>query len=208
EPYYVVADDKKKKVTELRKELKQADELYLATDADREGEAIAWHLLEVLKPKVPVYRMAFTEITEEGIKRGLENVREIDTDLVDAQETRRILDRLYGYEISPVLWRKVGPGLSAGRVQSVATRLVVERERERMAFVPASYWDIGAEFGTDAEESLGAKLSAVDDTRAATGRDSDDKGQLNAEAGVVHLDEASAQSLAGGLEHAELAATS
>ncbi|WP_022869417.1 type I DNA topoisomerase [Yaniella halotolerans] len=208
EPYYVVADDKKKKVTELRKALKTADELYLATDADREGEAIAWHLLEVLKPKVPVYRMAFTEITEEGIDRALENIRELDTDLVDAQETRRILDRLYGYEISPVLWRKVGPGLSAGRVQSVATRLVVERERERMAFVPASYWDITANFFTDSEESFAAKLSAIDDARVATGRDFNDDGQLKPKADVVHLDEASAQSLAGGLENAEFAITS
>src|SRR5690625_1001440 len=177
EPFYVVADDKKKKVSELRKALKSADELYLATDADREGEAIAWHLLEVLKPKVPVYRMAFTEITEECIQRALENMREFDTDLVDAKEPRRILDRLYGYEISPVLWRKVGPGLSAGRVQSVATRLVVERERERMAFVPASYWDITANFVTDAEESFAAKLSAIDDARVATGRDFNDDGQ-------------------------------
>lgn len=208
EPYYVVADNKKKKVTELRKALKTADELYLATDADREGEAIAWHLLEVLKPKVPVYRMAFTEITEEGIERALENIRELDTDLVDAQETRRILDRLYGYEISPVLWRKVGPGLSAGRVQSVATRLVVERERERMAFVPASYWDITANFFTDAEESFAAKLSAIDDASVATGRDFNDDGQLKPKADVVHLDQASAQSLAGGLESAEFTITS
>lgn len=136
EPYYVISDSKRSKVRELKQRLKEADELYLAPDADREGEAIAWHLLEVLKPKVPVYRMTFTEITREGITRALENVREIDQDLVDAQETRRILDRLFGYELSPVLWRKVGKGLSAGRVQSVATRLVVERERERMAFIP------------------------------------------------------------------------
>src|SRR5699024_11025066 len=198
----------KKKVAELRKALKTADELYLATDADREGEAIAWHLLEVLKPKVPVYRMAFTEITEEGIQRALENIRELDTDLVDAQETRRILDRLYGYEISPVLWRKVGPGLSAGRVQSVATRLVVERERERMAFVPASYWDLTADFVTDDEESFTAKLSAVDNIRVATGRDFDDEGQLKSKAEVVHLDQSSAQSLATGLAATEFAITS
>ena len=208
EPYYVVADEKKKKVSELRKALKQADELYLATDADREGEAIAWHLLEVLKPKVPVYRMAFTEITEEGIQRALENIREIDTDLVDAQETRRILDRLYGYEISPVLWRKVGPGLSAGRVQSVATRLVVERERERMAFVPAGYWDLTADFVTDAEESFAAKLSAVDERRVATGRDFTDDGQLKPKADVIQLDETSARSLASGLENTEFKITS
>jgi DNA topoisomerase-1 len=141
-PYYVVSPDKKKKVAELKAQLKDADELYLATDGDREGEAIAWHLLEVLKPKVPVHRMTFTEITRESLQRALENLRELDTDLVDAQETRRVLDRLYGYEISPVLWRKVSRGLSAGRVQSVVTRLVVERERERMAFRSASYWDL------------------------------------------------------------------
>ena len=141
-PYYRVDPGKKKKVSELKALLKNADELYLATDEDREGEAIAWHLLEVLKPTIPVKRMVFHEITPEAIARALENPRELDTSLVDAQETRRILDRLYGYEVSPVLWRKVNRGLSAGRVQSVATRLVVERERERMAFVPADYWDL------------------------------------------------------------------
>jgi DNA topoisomerase I len=129
-----VSADKKKKVTELKAALKDADELYLATDGDREGEAIAWHLLEVLKPKVPVYRMTFGEITKEAIQRAMGNLRDVDTALVDAQETRRVLDRLYGYEISPVLWRKVARGLSAGRVQSVVTRMVVDRERERMAF--------------------------------------------------------------------------
>src|SRR5690625_1045318 len=145
EPYYVVSPDKKKKVAELRKALKDADELYLATDEDREGEAIAWHLLEELKPKVPVKRMVFHEITREAIERALENTREVDTRRVAARETRRILDRLYGYEISPVLWRKVRQGLSAGRVQSVATRLVVDRERERMAFIAAEYWDLAGE---------------------------------------------------------------
>ncbi|MDQ1641614.1 MAG: topoisomerase, partial [Actinomycetota bacterium] len=146
EPFYVVDADKKKKVAELRKLLKGADELLLATDEDREGEAIAWHLLQVLEPKVPVRRMVFHEITREAIQRAVENTRDIDQHLVDAQETRRILDRLYGYEVSPVLWRKVRQGLSAGRVQSVATRLVVERERERMAFRSASYWDIEGVF--------------------------------------------------------------
>ena len=144
-PLYVVDPDKKKKVDELKRELKDADELLLATDEDREGEAIAWHLLEVLKPKVPVKRMVFHEITRDAIERALGETRDIDDRLVDAQETRRILDRLYGYEVSPVLWKKVTQGLSAGRVQSVATRLVVERERERMAFVAASYWDIVGE---------------------------------------------------------------
>ena len=148
EAYYVVDNDKKKKVAELKRLLKQADELYLATDEDREGEAIAWHLLETLQPHVPVKRMVFHEITREAIQRAVTDTRELDTALVDAQETRRILDRLYGYEVSPVLWRKVRQGLSAGRVQSVATRLVVERERERMAFRAASYWDVEGEFTT------------------------------------------------------------
>ena len=142
EPLYVVDPKKTKVVTSLRAKLKDADELLLATDEDREGEAIAWHLVQVLKPKVPVRRMVFHEITRGAIERALGETRDIDERLVDAQETRRILDRLYGYEVSPVLWRKVMSGLSAGRVQSVATRLVVERERERMAFVAAEYWDI------------------------------------------------------------------
>ncbi|GAB3192740.1 type I DNA topoisomerase [Nesterenkonia suensis] len=205
EPYYVISESKKKKVTELKRALKEASELYLATDADREGEAIAWHLLEVLKPKVPVYRMTFTEITREGITRALDNVRQIDEDLVDAQETRRILDRLYGYEISPVLWRKVGRGLSAGRVQSVATRLVVERERERMAFIPASYWDLSGTFTTEAEESFSAKLHAVDGARVASGSDFDDRGQLKStrsKSEVTVLDRQAAESLAEGLTNA------
>lgn len=208
EPYYVVYPDKKKRVTELKRELKDASALYLATDADREGEAIAWHLLQELKPKVPVYRMTFTEITKEGIARGLENIREIDADLVDAQETRRILDRLFGYEISPVLWRKVARGLSAGRVQSVATRLVVERERERMAFVPASYWDLDGTFtaqeGPGAGESFTARLATVDGRRIASGRDFTDRGVLkdSAEGKVATLTEATATALAEGLQGA------
>ena len=141
-PIYVVSPDKKKKVSDLRAKLKECDKLLLATDPDREGEAIAWHLLETLKPKVPVERMVFNEITESAIREAAENTRELDMDLVEAQETRRILDRLYGYEVSPVLWKKVMPRLSAGRVQSVATRVIVERERERMAFIAAEYWDI------------------------------------------------------------------
>ncbi|GAA4775300.1 type I DNA topoisomerase [Citricoccus nitrophenolicus] len=208
EPYYVVYPDKRKRVADLKRLLKDSSALYLATDADREGEAIAWHLLQELKPKVPVYRMAFTEITKEGIARGLENVREIDADLVDAQETRRILDRLFGYEISPVLWRKVRQGLSAGRVQSVATRLVVERERERMAFIPASYWDLDGTFTADegkgAGESFTARLNTVDGQRIATGRDFDDRGQLKKSAAgkVATLTEATATALASGLQGA------
>ncbi|KQR11904.1 type I DNA topoisomerase [Cellulomonas sp. Leaf334] len=199
-PYYVVDADKKKKVSELKKLLKDSDELFLATDEDREGEAIAWHLLQELKPKVPVKRMVFHEITPEAIQRALENTRELDDRLVDAQETRRILDRLYGYEVSPVLWRKVRQGLSAGRVQSVATRLVVERERERMAFVAADYWDVTGTFAVldDAEPSFDARLTSVDGRRVATGRDFLDTGQLRA-ADVAHLDEARATSLVAGL---------
>ena len=201
EPYYVVSPDKKKKVAELKAALKDADELYLATDGDREGEAIAWHLLQVLKPKVPVHRLTFPEITREAIQRALQEMRDVDVAMVDAQETRRILDRLYGYEISPVLWRKVARGLSAGRVQSVATRLVVERERERMAFRPASYWDLLGTFATEAAETFKAKLVAVDGARVATGKDFTDRGQLKS-SNVAHLDEASASSLAAGLASA------
>ncbi|MDT0189924.1 type I DNA topoisomerase [Rothia terrae] len=202
EPYYVVNTDKKKKVTELKRKLKEADALYLATDGDREGEAIAWHLLEVLKPKVPVYRLTFPEITREAIERAFSELREIDSNMVNAQETRRVLDRLYGYEISPVLWRKVSRGLSAGRVQSVATRLVVERERERMAFTSANYWNLSGLFTTGSNESFTAKLSAVDGVRVASGKDFADNGQLKSSAKVAHLDEAAATSLASGLENA------
>src|SRR5581483_8558939 len=169
EPYYVVDPDKTKVVAQLKRKLKDADELLLATDEDREGEAIAWHLLQVLKPdalkpKVPVKRMVFHEITRPAIEEALANPRPVDERLVDSQETRRILDRLYGYEVSPVLWKKVMPRLSAGRVQSVATRLVVERERERMAFVSASYWDIEGLFDPGA---FAARLVAVDGKRVA-----------------------------------------
>jgi DNA topoisomerase-1 len=178
--YYVVDPDKRKKVAELKRLLKDADELLLATDEDREGEAIAWHLLEVLKPKVPVRRMVFHEITKEAIIRAANETRQLDTRLVDAQETRRILDRLYGYEVSPVLWRKVRQGLSAGRVQSVTTRIVVERERERMAFRAASYWDVEGDFAPDsaAAQTFTARLSMVDGRRVATGRDFGDDGVL------------------------------
>ena len=199
-PYYRVDPDKKKKVTELRKLLKEADELYLATDEDREGEAIAWHLLEVLKPKVPVKRLVFHEITPEALERALENTREIDYDLVYAQETRRILDRLYGYEISPVLWRKVRAGLSAGRVQSVATRLVVERERERMAFVSADYWDLDIDLQAPGQaESFAAKLTAVDGQKIAQGRDFTDEGTLKPSAKVRILGQQDVEELAAKL---------
>ena len=200
-PYYVVSDSKKKTVADLKKALKGADELYLATDEDREGEAIAWHLLEVLKPTVPVKRMVFHEITKDAIQKARDNTREIDTALVDAQETRRILDRLYGFEVSPVLWRKVGPGLSAGRVQSAATRLVVQRERERLAFRSAEYWDLLATLGSD-EDAAGtaftAKLTKVGGTRIASGRDFDDLGVLAQ--GVVLVDGDVAGSLAAALQ--------
>ncbi|KOV78536.1 DNA topoisomerase I [Nocardia sp. NRRL S-836] len=205
EPLYVVSADKKSLVTELREALKDVDELYLATDGDREGEAIAWHLLETLKPKVPVRRMVFHEITESAIQAAAANPRDLDQDLVDAQETRRILDRLYGYEVSPVLWKKVMPKLSAGRVQSVATRLVVERERERMKFVSASYWDISAQMDAGAQAAprqFGARMVAVDGTRLATGRDFGSDGKLTGKADVTVLDEAQARALAAGLENA------
>jgi DNA topoisomerase-1 len=205
--YYVVDPDKRKKVAELKRLLKDADQLLLATDEDREGEAIAWHLLEVLKPKVPYRRMVFHEITKEAIIRAANDTRELDIALVDAQETRRILDRLYGYEVSPVLWRKVRQGLSAGRVQSVTTRIVVERERERMAFRAASYWDVEGDFvpGTSEAQAFTAKLSMVDGLRVATGRDFGDDGVLKGSslrdsgakaASVVQLDEATANLIA------------
>ncbi len=202
-PIYVVDADKKKKVTDLKSKLKQADKLLLATDPDREGEAIAWHLLETLKPKVPVERMVFNEITESAIREAAENTRELDMDLVDAQETRRILDRLYGYEVSPVLWKKVMPRLSAGRVQSVATRVIVERERERMAFISAEYWDLVAELHKD--ETFDAKLVALDGKRIAQGRDFDDRGRLKGEAVIV--DKQKAHSLADALGTAPMHVT-
>ena len=194
EPYYVVSDSKKKTVADLKRALKNADELLLATDEDREGEAIAWHLLQELKPKVPVRRMVFHEITKDAIQKAKDNTRELDTALVDAQETRRILDRLYGYEVSPVLWRKVGPGLSAGRVQSAATRLVVDRERERLAFVAAGYWDLIGRFASgEAASPFEARLVRLGGQRVATGRDFDDSGRLKGSA--VVLDEPAAHAL-------------
>ena len=214
-PYYVVNPDKKKTVTQLKKALKNADELYLATDDDREGEAIAWHLQQVLKPKVPVRRMVFTEITREAVTRALSNTRDLDIHLVDAQETRRILDRLVGYEVSPVLWRKVRAGLSAGRVQSVATRLVVERERERMAFRSASYWGVEADFSTvlspvdvtaRQDTSFTARLVTLDGRRVATGRDFNDDGELRpaaVKASAVHLHQVGATAVAEAISRGE-----
>jgi len=196
QPLYVVDSRKKKVVSDLKAKLKNAEELLLATDEDREGEAIAWHLREVLQPKVPVKRMVFHEITRPAIERALTETRDIDDDLVDAQETRRILDRLYGYEVSPVLWRKIMQGLSAGRVQSVATRLVVERERERMEFVAANYWDIVATFEPGAFD---ARLSAVDGRRVAQGRDFDQQGRLRTD-DAVQLGEEDARALASALD--------
>jgi DNA topoisomerase-1 len=204
EPYYVVDPGKKKIVTELKKHLAQADELLLATDEDREGEAIAWHLVQVLKPKVPVRRMVFHEITKDAITRAASETRDIDDRLVDAQETRRILDRLYGYEVSPVLWKKVTRGLSAGRVQSVATRLVVQRERERMAFRSAEYWDLRSTFDPGSFE---ARLVSVDGARVAQGRDFTPTGDLH-ESGVLVLGEAEAAGLATRLEGSSFAVRS
>ncbi|MEV7737644.1 type I DNA topoisomerase [Streptomyces sp. NPDC088921] len=213
EPIYVVNADKRAQVKKLKELLKDSDELFLATDEDREGEAIAWHLQEVLKPKVPVKRMVFHEITKAAIQAAVANPRELNQKLVDAQETRRILDRLYGYEVSPVLWKKVMPRLSAGRVQSVATRLVVERERERIAFRSAEYWDLTGTFATgragDSSDpsSLVARLQTVDGRRVAQGRDFDSLGQLKS-ANTLHLDEANARALAAALDQTRFAVRS
>ena len=218
-PLYVVSPDKKKKVADLKAKLKDVDELLLATDPDREGEAIAWHLLQTLKPKVPVRRMVFHEITKPAIVAAAQNTRELDNNLVDAQETRRILDRLYGYEVSPVLWKKVMPRLSAGRVQSVATRVIVDRERKRMVFVPAEYWDLAAEFTAPASASPASqdsststdggddrkftgRLSRVNGKRVAAGRDFNDRGELTSDAVVVTKEQA--EQLATQLHHVTL----
>jgi DNA topoisomerase-1 len=198
-PYYVVSSKKKDKVAELKRMLADADELLLATDEDREGEAIAWHLMEILRPKVPVRRMVFHEITPEAIRHAAESTRDLDMQLVDAQETRRLIDRLYGFEVSPVLWRKVQAGLSAGRVQSVATRLIVEKERERIAYKRASYWDIE---GTFDPQSFSANLVAVDGKKIAQGKDFDSLAQLK-DASIVHLDEDVAKSLCTSLSGAK-----
>ena len=217
EPMYLVNADKKTQVAKLKKLLKEADELLLATDEDREGEAIAWHLKDVLKPKIPVRRMVFHEITKEAIQAAAENTRELDLQLVDAQETRRILDRLYGYEVSPVLWKKVATGLSAGRVQSVATRMTVERERERMAFRTSEYWDLTGTFETlapaspDDPRTMSARLATIDGRRVAQGRDFGSDGRLKAAAGVVnvvHLTEVTAKALALALRDSDFSVRS
>ena len=214
-PLYVVSPDKKSQVAKLKDLLKRSDELFLATDEDREGEAIAWHLLETLQPRIPVRRMVFHEITPQAIQRAVDEPRELDLQLVDAQETRRILDRLYGYEVSPVLWKKVMPKLSAGRVQSVATRVVVERERERMRFRQAEYWDVEGTFiapeqdDAAAPRALPATLVAVDGRRLATGSSFEQEtGELKAGLDVVRLDEASARSLVERLRSAAFAVRS
>ena len=214
EPYYVVPRDKKQHISKLKTLLKDADELYLATDEDREGEAIAWHLLDELKPKdgIPVKRMVFHEITKQAILDAAENPRDLDMDLVEAQEARRILDRLYGYEVSPVLWKKVMSGLSAGRVQSVATRLVVDRERERMAFRVASYWDIEGTFDAGAQKDprmFPGKLHSIDEVRVASGSDFGDDGQLkDKKGGRVHLDRNEAETLVRALDDTTFAVRS
>ena len=204
-PLYVVSADRKDQIKKLRSLVKEVDEVYLATDEDREGEAIAWHLLEVLNPRVPVKRMVFHEITPKAIREAIDNPRDLDRRLVDAQEARRLLDRLYGYEVSPVLWKKVMPRLSAGRVQSVATRIVVERERERMRFVSAGYWDLTATFDkrtnlpADAPSSFTATLFGIDGKRVATGRDFNPDGRTKS-ADVVVLDAAAAGRMATRLD--------
>ena len=214
EPLYIISPEKKSTVSELKTKLKDVDELYLATDGDREGEAIAWHLLETLKPRIPVKRMVFHEITEPAIRAAAEHPRDLDIDLVDAQETRRILDRLYGYEVSPVLWKKVAPKLSAGRVQSVATRIIVQRERERMAFRSAEYWDVVAELDASKSDknaqppTFTARLVNVAGRRVATGRDFDSLGTLKKADEVVVLDEQRAVGIADGLRNRDLTVSS
>ncbi len=195
EPLYIVPPDKKKQVSFLKAALKDAKDLYLATDEDREGEAISWHLQEVLKPKVPVHRMVFHEITKEAIQSALKNTRQIDQGLVKAQETRRILDRLYGYDISPLLWKKVRPKLSAGRVQSVAVRLIVQRERERMAFHSATYFDLDATLETGGKEKFVASLVSVSERKIPSGKDFDAATGLLKDPKMLQLDAVSADAL-------------
>ncbi len=198
-PLYVINPDKKAKVAELKELMKDADELILATDEDREGEAIAWHLIEVLRPKIPVRRMVFHEITKEAIQKAAKETRDLDYRLVDAQETRRVLDRLYGYRLSPVLWKKVMPRISAGRVQSVATRLIVERERERMAFISSSWWDLSAQ----CEPGFSARLLSLNGKRVAATNDFDSNGGIKEKSveNILLLDEASARQLVQSLSN-------
>ncbi|MCU1400359.1 MAG: topA, partial [Acidimicrobiales bacterium] len=203
-PTYELTERGKTVIKDLRSLMKDASELYLATDEDREGEAISWHLLEYLKPKIPVKRMVFHEITKAAIEHAVANPRGLDYGLVDAAETRRILDRLYGYEVSPVLWRRVNRGLSAGRVQSPTIRLVVERERERIAFVTAGYWDL--ELLTATQPSFTATLVGLDGAKVATGKDFSSAG--TPKAGVVVVDEDHARALTSGLEGATVAVRS
>ena len=201
-PLYVINPDKKSKVNELKELMKDADELILATDEDREGEAIAWHLIEVLRPKIPVRRMVFHEITKEAIQKAANETRDLDYRLVDAQETRRVLDRLYGYRLSPVLWKKVMPRISAGRVQSVATRLIVERERERMAFISSSWWDLNAQ----CEAGFSARLLSVSGKRVAATNDFDATGAIKEKSveNILLLDEPSANQLVQSLTNQPL----
>jgi DNA topoisomerase-1 len=210
-PFYVISEGKDAHIAKLRKLVRESDELLLATDEDREGEAIAQHLVAALKPRIPYKRMVFHEITKDAIQGALSQLRDINGELVEAQEARRILDRIYGFEISPVLWRKIAGGTSAGRVQSVTTRLVVERERERIAFKPAAYWDLTALFDTDKPtddpRTMGARLLSVDGARVAQGRDFGSDGQLTRD-GVLHLDADSAAALAAGLADAKFTVTS
>ena len=192
EAIYIIDEDKKSTVTAIRKQMREAEELFLATDADREGEAISWHLLQVLKPKkgLPVKRLRLGQITKSALEKAIEEPEELDTQLVDAQEARRMVDRLYGYPVSNLLWRKVAQGLSAGRVQTVAIRLLVEREKERLAFVPAIYWDMDATFGTESKETFDAKLLTLGGKSIAQSKDFGDDGKLKKESSdCIVLDE-------------------
>ncbi|MBM4077437.1 MAG: DNA topoisomerase I, partial [Planctomycetes bacterium] len=196
EPVYVVPKEKKKIVSELKGALKESYELILATDEDREGESIGWHLTELLQPKVPVKRMVFSEITKEAIHEAIDHTRNLDTNLVSAQETRRVIDRLYGYRLSPLLWKKVAPGLSAGRVQSVAVRILVKRELERLAFRSGSYWDLKSSLSTSSGAVFEAWLNSVDGRRVASGKDFDEAtGRLKPDVDAILLDESSARDL-------------
>src|SRR5262245_2325932 len=206
-PVYIVPPDKRPQVSKLKQLLKDSAELYLATDEDREGEAISWHLCEVLKPKVPVHRLVFHEITSEAIHDALANPRDIDDGLVRAQETRRILDRLYGYEVSQLLWRKIGPRLSAGRVQSVAVRLIVDRERQRIAFASATWWDLIGKFATTEGKEFTAELVSVDGRRVPAGKDFDPATGKLKDSGLLLLDEAGAKALAERLGSAKFSVT-